>query len=151
MDDRRNHGGERRLLFCLTAPTGAQIRSVRSEIEMPRPSLRIQPAVGVGKCAGRMSVDVSAYWSRKRHLIDLASVSLTQKQLLSCGSAHCRAVCIRSPLSTAAESFDRTITLTCPGVWPGVGTSCTQSSTTWLMETNSICSQSTIGRTLSSK
>ena len=51
------------------------------------------------------------------------------KQVLSWGSAHCSAVCMRSPLKTASSPRERTRSATCPGVWPGVGLSRMWSST----------------------
>src|SRR5262245_27090046 len=49
---------------------------------------RIQPAVGVGKWPGMTITALSAKVSRKRWRVVRAASASTQKQLLSCGSAH---------------------------------------------------------------
>ena len=60
----------------------------------------------------------SAKVSRKRRRVAPAVSASTQKQLLSCGSAHCSAVCMISPLRTTDACGDPTRIQIWPGVCP---------------------------------
>ena len=115
-----------------------------------RPCERIQPAVGVGKWLGMIMAGVSAKVSRNRWRVVLASSGSTQKQLLSCGSAHWSAVCMMSPLRITEPSGDRALTHTCPGVCPGHGSIHALSSKAWSLATSCARPLSMTGSRLSS-
>ena len=62
------------------------------------------PRPGASRAGWRLRQ--SAKVSRRRRRVARAACASVQKQLLSCGSAHCNAVCMMSPLRTTEAPLD---------------------------------------------
>ena len=61
------------------------------------------------------------------------------------GSAHCTGWWVASPVTSARSPPESISTQTCPGEWPGLGTSLTSSVMAWSSSTRSASPASTIG------
>ena len=100
------------------------------------PADTTQPPVGSGKCVPSTSTLRSACSARKRRRVRRAVGGSTSNRVARSGSQHCSGWCIKSPVITASCPCEWMRTLTCPGVWPGVGSRRTSAVSAWSVSTH---------------
>ena len=115
------------------------------------PSRTIQPPVGAAKWVPSTSTGRLDWRSRKARRVARACCGSTSKCTDQSGSQHWIGWCIRSPVITASWPPERMRTLTCPGVWPGVGSRRTSDVMTWSVSTGSARPASITGCTESTQ
>src|SRR5215472_2551676 len=87
------------------------------------PSASMSPVVGCGKWIGKTYFPVPAF-SVRNFRRDRAACAGSQSKIVDqSGSRHCKAWCMRSPITTACCPRERILTQQWWGEWPGVGTS----------------------------
>ena len=104
------------------AQRSEEIFAYRTNLYLNRaPSASISPVVGCGKWIGKTYWRVPAISVRNFRRERAACARSQSKIVDQSASRHCKAWCMRSPITTACCPRERILTQQWQGEWPGIG------------------------------